>query len=65
MTNQVIASAKTLFSAYREALTGLEAGLGPGFSQTVDLMKAITGHVVVCGMGKSGTIGRTISATLA
>ena len=65
MTNQVIASAKTLFSAYREALTGLEACLGLDFSKTVDLMKANTGHVVVCGMGKSGIIGRKISATLA
>lgn len=65
MTNKVIASAKTLFSAYREALTGLEAGLGDSFSKTVDLMQASTGHVVVCGMGKSGIIGRKISATLA
>ena len=65
MTNQVIASAKTLFSAYREALTGLEGGLGSDFSKTVDLMKANTGHVVVCGMGKSGIIGRKISSTLA
>ena len=65
MTNQVIASAKTLFSAYREALTGLEAGLGSDFSKTVDLMKSSTGHVVVCGMGKSGIIGRKTSATLA
>ena len=65
MTNQVIASAKTLFSAYREALTGLEAGLGSDFSKTIDLMKASTGHIVVCGMGKSGIIGRKISATLA
>ena len=65
MSNQVIASAKTLFSAYREALTGLEVGLGLDFSKTVDLMKASTGHVVVCGMGKSGIIGRKISATLA
>jgi arabinose-5-phosphate isomerase len=65
MTNKVIASAKTLFLAYREALTGLEAGLGDAFSKTVDLMQASTGHVVVCGMGKSGIIGRKISATLA
>jgi len=65
MTNKVIASAKMLFSAYREALTGLEAGLGDAFSKTVDLMQASTGHVVVCGMGKSGIIGRKISATLA
>ena len=65
MTNKVIASAKTLFSAYREALTRLEAGLGDAFSKTVDLMQASTGHVVVCGMGKSGIIGRKISATLA
>jgi arabinose-5-phosphate isomerase len=65
MTNKVVASAKTLFSAYREALTALEAGLGDAFSKTVDLMQASTGHVVVCGMGKSGIIGRKISATLA
>jgi arabinose-5-phosphate isomerase len=65
MTNKVIASAKTLFSAYREALTALEAGLGDAFSKTVDLMQASTSHVVVCGMGKSGIIGRKISATLA
>ena len=65
MTNQVIASAKTLFSAYREALIGLEAGLGSDFSKTVDFMKTSNGHVVVCGMGKSGIIGRKISATLA
>jgi arabinose-5-phosphate isomerase len=65
MTKNVISSAKTLLTAYRKALVGLEDGLGEDFSKAVDLMKATAGHVVVCGMGKSGIIGRKISASLA
>ena len=65
MTRKVIRSAKALLAAYRQALVGLEEGLGKEFAQAVDLMKASAGHVVVCGMGKSGIIGRKISASLA
>ncbi|MDC1383649.1 KpsF/GutQ family sugar-phosphate isomerase [Candidatus Puniceispirillum sp.] len=65
MTKTVIASAKTLFKAYRKALVILEDGLGNEFAKAVDLMQASAGHVVVCGMGKSGIIGRKISASLA
>ena len=65
MTKNVISSAKTLLTAYRKALIGLEHGLGEEFAKAVDLMQLSTGHVVVCGMGKSGIIGRKISASLA
>ena len=65
MTKNVISSAKTLLKAYRKALVGLEEGLGEEFAKAVDLMQDSTGHVVVCGMGKSGIIGRKISSSLA
>ena len=65
MTETVITSAKTLLMAYRKALFVLEDGLGSEFVKAVDLMQASAGHVVVCGMGKSGIIGRKISASLA
>ena len=65
MTKNVISSAKTLLIAYRKALVGLEEGLGEEFAKAVDLMQDSTGHVVVCGMGKSGIIGRKISSSLA
>ncbi len=65
MTKNVISSAKTLLTAYRKALVGLENGLGEEFAKAVDLMQRSAGHVVVCGMGKSGIIGRKISSSLA
>ena len=58
MTRNVITSAKILLTAYRKALVGLEDGLGEEFAKAVDVMQASAGHVVVCGMGKSGIIGR-------
>ena len=64
MTKNVITSAKALLAAYRKALVGLEDGLGEEFAQAVDLIRGSAGHVVVCGMGKSGIIGRKISSSL-
>ena len=57
MNKNVISSAKVLLTAYRKALVGLEDGLGEEFAKAVDLMQGSAGHVVVCGMGKSGIIG--------
>lgn len=65
MAKNVISSAKTLLTAYRKALVGLEDGLGEEFATAVNLMQESDGHVVVCGMGKSGIIGRKISSSLA
>jgi arabinose-5-phosphate isomerase len=47
------------------ALTELEQALDDGFSIVVDAILATRGRVIVCGMGKSGLIGRKIAATLA
>jgi arabinose-5-phosphate isomerase len=44
---------------------GLKQHLGPLFAQAVEMMLAVTGRVVVMGMGKSGHVGRKIAATLA
>lgn len=64
-TPSAISSARSLFAAYRDAIVGLDNGLGEGFSAAVDLMLGADGHIVICGMGKSGLIGRKIAATLA
>lgn len=47
------------------ALTKLATALGDGFSETVDIILAAKGRVIVSGMGKSGHIARKIAATLA
>jgi arabinose-5-phosphate isomerase len=48
-----------------QAIAGLEASLDRRFSEAVELILATTGRVIVCGMGKSGIIGKKIAATLA
>ena len=65
MSQQALNSAKSLFAAYRAALDTLDADFGAPFLQALSLIQNSNGHVVVSGMGKSGIIGRKISATLA
>jgi arabinose-5-phosphate isomerase len=48
----------------RDALDRLAEGLGEEFDAAVDLILRCSGRVVVCGMGKSGQVGRKISSTL-
>ena len=60
-----ITAARGLFAAYGDAISRLDATLGGPFTAAVDLILNAGGHVVVCGMGKSGLIGRKIAATLA
>ncbi len=48
-----------------DAVLGLKQHLGAGFAQAVEMMLKVKGRVVVMGMGKSGHIGRKITATLA
>jgi arabinose-5-phosphate isomerase len=47
-----------------QALAALESRLGDEFVHAVELVKASRGRVIVCGVGKSGLIGRKIAATL-
>jgi len=51
----------------RDALSGLlerMPEMAADFDRAVDLMLACQGRVVVCGMGKSGQIGRKVASTL-
>ena len=58
-------SAKRVLRIEAEAIGGLLERLDARFERAVELLLACQGRVVVTGMGKSGLIGRKISATLA
>ena len=62
---KAIHTALSLTKAYKLAIERLEKMLGSEFISAVDLMNNASGHIVVCGMGKSGLVGRKISSTLA
>jgi arabinose-5-phosphate isomerase len=57
-------SARRVLRIEAQAIQDLLARLDSSFDQAVDLLLACKGRVVVTGMGKSGLIGRKISATL-
>ncbi|WP_418321299.1 KpsF/GutQ family sugar-phosphate isomerase [Piscinibacter sakaiensis] len=57
--------ARQTFDIEAAALHGLKARQGDSFARTVETMLNCKGRVVVMGMGKSGHVGRKISATLA
>ncbi len=48
-----------------QALLAAAERLDLGFAEAVELMRVSQGKVVVCGLGKSGHVGRKIAATLA
>ena len=47
-----------------EAIQALASSLGPTLPRALDLLQAVTGRVIVSGMGKSGHVARKIAATL-
>ena len=60
----IIEEAKKVIRIEAEALTALADSIDGEFEQVVDLVLAAKGRVVVTGMGKSGIVGKKISATL-
>ena len=62
---KAIHTALSLTKAYKLAIERLEKMLGDEFLSAVGLMNNASGHIVVCGMGKSGLVGKKISSTLA
>ncbi|OOG36049.1 SIS domain-containing protein [Polaromonas sp. A23] len=62
---QALALAHKTLEIEAAAVLGLKGRIGPEFAQAVRAMLACQGRVVVMGMGKSGHIGRKITATLA
>ncbi len=62
---QLIKEIRTVFEVQRAALSAHSERLGDEYLAALSLMKNCKGRVIICGMGKSGHIGKKISATLA
>ncbi|MFT5680617.1 MAG: arabinose-5-phosphate isomerase [Myxococcota bacterium] len=61
----LLASARKTVTQQADALHTLAATLDARFAVVARQILACTGRVVVCGVGKSGLVGRKIAATLA
>ncbi len=59
----LIPDIQNMFATYRVALNKLEDGLDSRFDEAVSLISNTAQHVIICGMGKSGLVGRKIAAT--
>jgi arabinose-5-phosphate isomerase len=62
---QAIRLARDALEIEAAAVRGLGQRIGEAFVQAVGMMLGVQGRVVVMGMGKSGHIGRKMTATLA
>lgn len=60
-----LAAARQVLLTEAGALTLLADHIPADFPAVIDLILSTRGRVIVCGIGKSGHIGRKISATLA
>ena len=60
-----LASARRVFDIESQAISQLSEKLDEDFSTAVDRILNSRGRIIVCGMGKSGIIGKKIAATLA
>ena len=61
----ISAIARRVFNIESQAVTGLADQLDEQFQEAVTAILASQGRVVICGMGKSGIMGKKIAATLA
>lgn len=60
----IIKQAKEVLKIEAQSIMALVDRVGPEFEKAVDLILKAKGRVILTGMGKSGLIGRKISATL-
>lgn len=60
-----LALARQVFQIEAEAVAGLAAQLDDDFAHAVAHILQSSGRIIICGMGKSGIIGKKIAATLA
>src|SRR5215468_7084311 len=67
--HDLIASAVRTLEAEAGGISALKAaidnGLGRSFTAAIELIRGVSGRVIVTGMGKSGHVGRKVAATLA
>lgn len=59
------AIAREVLAIEAAAVNGLITSLDDSFPAAIERILAATGRVIVCGMGKSGIVGKKIAATLA
>ena len=64
LTNKSIEVGKRVVRLEVQSVKALESRIDENFSRAVDLIYHIKGRVIITGLGKSGVIGRKISATL-
>lgn len=60
----IIERGRRVLAMEAEAIAALERRLGEEFARAVEMIRNAKGRVIVCGVGKSGLIGRKIAATL-
>jgi arabinose-5-phosphate isomerase len=60
----VIEQAKEVLKIEAQGITALIERIGPEFEKAVQMILEAKGRVILTGMGKSGLVGRKISATL-
>jgi arabinose-5-phosphate isomerase len=60
-----LARARVVLAIEAKAIADVAARLGDAFVRAVELVLDCRGRVVVCGIGKSGHVGRKLAATLA
>src|SRR5574343_553639 len=65
MHPELLPLARRVLQIEAEAITTLATQLDDSFIRAVDLIMASHGRVIVCGVGKTGHIGRKFAATLA
>ncbi|WP_394182507.1 SIS domain-containing protein [Marinomonas posidonica] len=64
-TDALIASAQRTLSTQAQALANLASQVTDEFAKAVRMILDSKGRTIICGMGKSGLIGKKIAATLA
>jgi arabinose-5-phosphate isomerase len=64
VSSNAINDAKEVFDVEIQAIAHVREQLNDQFIESIDLMQACTGKIVIVGVGKSGLVGRKISATL-
>ena len=64
-TNKLISHARQVCEVEAEAMIAMSKRIDSTFSEVVKKILACKGRVIVCGIGKSGIVGRKISCSLA
>lgn len=57
--------ARKVFEVESKALSNLSSKLNFSFDRTIQCLAGCRGRIIICGMGKSGLVGKKIAATLA